>query len=275
MRIKVENYLGQSLELNNNFPVIDVEGLTPAGATINTSTAGLADGTFFNSSYTNQRNIVLTVIPEGDPEEARLTLWKYFKPKYKCRLYFRTKTRNVYIDGYVESIEGTPYSAKASYQISIICPMPFFTDVNPASYDQNFVVDGFTFPVSIPEEGVVFGNSVRGEGINVYNYGEESTGVVITLRASGSVVNPRIYNRSNRDLMGLNISLNAGDTVEIDTRRGYKTIKLNGVNAINSLTSESEWIALDQGENIFTYTAEYGDFNLDVTYTVYTLYEGL
>ena len=129
MQITVENHIGQQLILDKNFPVINAEGLTPSSATINTFGAGIADGTFYNSSYVNSRNIVLTIVPEGNAEKARLTLYRYFKPKYKVRLYFKTAFRNVYIDGYIETFEGALYSQKQAFQISIICPQPFFIDI--------------------------------------------------------------------------------------------------------------------------------------------------
>lgn len=279
MKIKVENYLGQQLNLNDGFDVIDVAGLIPSGATINTSTAGIADGTFFNSSYTNQRNIVLTIVPQGDAEANRLTLWKYFKPKYKVRLYFKTKTRNVYIDGYVEGIEGSPYSAKAVYQVSVISPNPFFTDLKPIIYEQTYISDGFMFPVSFPESGIVLGDITEGTVVDAENRGEETSGLVIEIQADNSVINPKIYNTSTREFTEIDISIGTGDSIVIDSRRGSKTITLyrNGeaINILNKMSRDSDWISVDQGENLFTFTCDYGAPNMKVLYKIYTLYEGV
>ena len=50
MKIVVKNHIGQSVELDPfNYPVVSVDGLTPTGATINTSNVATVDGTFFNS----------------------------------------------------------------------------------------------------------------------------------------------------------------------------------------------------------------------------------
>ena len=279
MQITIENYLGQQLQLDDNFKVISVDGLTPADATINTSGAGIADGTFYNSSYVNQRNIVLTIVPEGNAEQGRLTLWKYFKPKYPCTLYFKTNTRYVYINGYVETIQGSPYENKARYQISVICPQPFFIDMTPAVYTQSVTSDAFIFPVTIPEEGVIFGNVTSGISVNVENVGEEQSGVVIELIASGNVVNPTIYNTTTREYFTISVEMVEGDSIIIDTRRGKKTITMyhNGqaINILNKMLHGSTWFTLQQGDNEFTYTCAYGDFNLSVQYTLYTLYEGV
>lgn len=280
IQIIVENHLGQPLQISNNdFPVTSVDGLTPAGATINTSGAGIADGTFFNSSYVNQRNIVITIIPNGDAEQARLTLYKYFKPKYNCRLYFTTNTRQVYIDGYVEKFEGSLFGNRQAFQISIICPNPFFVDVNSGALIQSFITSAFTFPVSIPEEGVTFGNVTPGTSLNVVNAGEESTGIVIDLVASGNVIGPTIYNETTRETFTLNVEMIEGDLITIDTRKGHKTITLNreGVitNILNKIEQGSTWFTLPQGDNYFTYSCAYGAVNLTIEYMLYVLYEGV
>ena len=275
MRIKVENYLGQQLELKN---VISVDGLAPAGATINTSTAGLSDGTFFNSSYTNQRNIVLTIVPDGDAESARLTLWKYFKPKHKTRLYFKTRTRDVYIDGYTEAVEGSPYSMKAAYSISIICPMPFFTDVNPSVYVQDYVTNAFAFPVNIPEEGLVLG-SIQANDVDAVNFGEEKTGLIVKIKANGEIVNPSIVNVTSREVFKLNIDLHDGDLVTIDSRRGSKSITLERdgftYNILNDMSKDSTWLTVSQGQNMFRFSADYGENNITAEYIISTIYEGI
>ena len=279
MQITVQNHLGQQLLLDDNFKVISVDGLTPASATINTSGAGIADGTFYNSSYVNQRNVVLTIVPEGDAEQGRLTLWKYFKPKYVCRLFFQTNMRSVYIDGYVENIEGTPYENKARYQVSIICPNPFFIDTNQLVVSGSVTTGSFTFPVTIPESGVMFGNVADSSSVNVENLGEETTGVVMKLIATGNVVQPTIYNTTTRETFTLSVEMIEGDSIVIDTRRGRKSVTLyrGGIatNIINSMLQGSQWFTIQQGDNLFTYTCAYGDFNLSIEYTLYTLYEGV
>ena len=281
MEIKVKNHLGQMTVLDPRaFPVIDVTGLTPASATINTSTIASVDGSFFNSSTTNQRNIVLTITPNGEAEKARAFLYQYFKPKYPLTLYFKTKYREVYIDGYVETFEGTPYDQKQSFQISIICPQPFFIDVNVSITQQKRTINGFTFPFYIPNEGVILSTSIVSvEGSAVMNRGEETTGAIIELNAMGTVLEPTIYNRTTGEKFTVQVEMQKGDLVRIDTRRGEKSIYLlthgDTINILNRITQDSKWFSLPPGENVFTYACAYGEMNLDVTYYVNTLYGGV
>lgn len=279
MNIIVENHLGQKLTLSKNFQVVNVDGLTPSSATINTFGAGISDGTFYNSSYVNQRNIVLTIVPEGNVEKARLTLYRYFKPKYKVRLYFTTSTRDVYIDGYVETFEGALYSQKQAFQISVICPQPFFKDINAIVVDQSVVNSTFQFPFSTTEEGIVLSEIQYNGYVTVPNIGEESTGVVITLLANDTVLEPTIYNTTTRETFTIEYEMEKGDIITVDTRRGTKTIMLEkdgtNTNIINNIAKGSKWFLLPAGDNVFTYNCIFGVENLRASYSLYPLYEGV
>lgn len=281
MEITVTNHIGQTLTLDMlNFPVIAVEGITPCSSTINTSTVATTDGSYFNSSKINQRNIVLTIVPNAtDIGKARLELYKYFKPKRKCTLNFKTKHRNVKIDGYVETFEGGLYSAKQAFQISVICPRAFFEDVETVNVKQTAVYDAFEFPFETTEEGIELSTLNSLADVNVVNIGEESTGLTIELLATGTVLEPTIYNKTKNEKMTIKVELKRGDIIEIDTRQGQKRIALisDGIqtNIINKIEKGSNWIGLEIGENIFTYSAVYGLENLIATYSFNPLYEGV
>lgn len=280
MQITVTNHLGKSLLLDNlKFPVVSMDGLTPSAAIINTSGAATADGTFFNSSYVGSRNIVLTVVPNGEAEKARIKLYEYFKPKHKVTLNFKTKYRDVYIDGYVENFEGGLYETRQSFQISILCPQPFFNDVNTQIVIQRTVVDAFSFPFSTPEGGIPLSNFESNIETSVVNKGEESTGVVIKMIANDTVLEPTIYNKTTRETFTIQIEMTKGDTIVIDTRRGHKTITLTneGIekNILNKIAKGSKWFQLVTGENILTFDTLYGANNLSIEYGLNALYGGL
>lgn len=280
--VKVRNYRGELLAISNDrYPVIDVQGLTPAGATVNASGVGISDGTFFNSSYVNQRNIVLTLVPNNAPEEARLELYQYFKPKHKIRLYFETELRHVYIDGYVEAFEGSLFANRQSFQASIICPQPFFKDVDREDHTfyQSLISDEFEFEFAIDPPGVVFGEILEGSELNVPNLGEEETGLLVTLVANNVVRNPVIYNNTTHQFYRLNTSLIAGDMVMINSNRGQKSVTLNRqgtiYNIINDMAQGSSWLMLPQGNNMMMFSAGYGAVNLEVSYEIDLLYQGV
>lgn len=281
MQITVTNHIGESLQLDNmKYPVISVEGLTPPDATINTSEVATTDGSHYNSSRINQRNIVLTIVPERiNVEKARIELYKYFKSKRKVTLELKTKYRHVKIEGYTETVESDLYSQKQSFQISIICPRPFFTDVNQATFKQSTTQNGIEFPFETPQNGIVLSRLEELKDVNVINVGEENTGLTIELLATGTVLEPAIYNKTTRKKMSIQSELKRGDIVRIDTKQGQKRIVhiSNGVqtNIINDIVKGSKWLTLETGENIFSYSATYGIENLEVSYSFNPLYEGV
>lgn len=280
MEIRVKNHIGQTVKLDPlKYPVISITGLTPSGATINTSSIATVDGTFFNSSYVNQRNIVLTITPNEEAEKARLFLYQYFKPKYPVTLYFKTKTRDVYIDGYVETFEGSPYDKKQSFQISIICPQPFFNGMKESVTNLSKTVNNFTFPFYIPEEGVIFSYIDEDAEVNVRNEGEEQTGAIIQLVANGQIVEPTIYNRTTGEKFTIMVEMVNGDKVILDTRRGQKSIEMTSggitTNILNKIAKGSTWFSLVPGDNIFAYDCVYGAKELNIIYSFHPLYGGI
>lgn len=109
-----------------NYIVTSVTGILPAPATVNTSTSATMDGAVFNSARVNDRNIVITLLPVGNVENARIGLYGFFKPKQSVKLYLNTASRQFTIEGYVDKLDGDVYAQKEVIQISIICPDPYF-----------------------------------------------------------------------------------------------------------------------------------------------------
>jgi hypothetical protein len=93
------------------------------------------------------------------------------------------------------------------------------------------------------------------------------------------ISNPVIYNAVTGEYFKLNLTLNNGDIIVINTNQGKKSIKkiVNGVvsNAINYLETGSTWFQLDVGQNIFTYTADKNEEFLTVHFEHNTLFEGV
>ncbi|MDE7425115.1 MAG: phage tail family protein [Lachnospiraceae bacterium] len=280
IEIKVKNYLGKILDFQatNDYTITSVEGLSPSMGIINTSKLAKVDGSFYNSGRVEQRNIVITIVPNNNIENNRLYLYEFFKPNKKVTMYFKTNQRNVYIEGYVESFEGSLYTQRQSFQASIICPQPYFSDMQAKTFTQATHKNTFTFPFSIPEEGITFSELSEIKDCNVLNLGVAS-GLIIELIASNTVRNPKIFNRTMREKIELNYTMKSGDVIQIDTRTGNKGIILirNGIsqNILFSLLKGSKWLSVESGENLFTFSSDYGNNNLQVTYKFYTLHEGV
>lgn len=277
----VENERGEQLELthNENYDVVEIIGLNPPTAAINTANVAGYDGARFNSSRVEQRNIVITLNIRYPIEANRLALYKYFRVKRYIKIYYKNGSRDVYIEGYVESFENNLFGMTQQPQISIICPNPFWKSIKETYVDFSNLSALFEFPFSISSSGIEFSriNKVTTAYINA---GDVETGAIIRFYAtSNQILNPIFYNRTTGKYFGLNFDMHEGDVIIINSQQGEKSAALlrNGqtTNILSSRQSGSSWITFEPGENEISYSADEGQNNLNVTVTAVQKFEGV
>lgn len=278
----VENKYHEKLELtnSNDYAITDISGLNPAPANINISNFATADGSIYNSSFVRQRNIVLTIYILRSIEANRLNLYRYFKPKEKVKIHYKNSSRDVYIEGYVETFEGTFFSQSENFQVSIICPSPYFVAQTESKSILSNVAKKFSFPFSISDEGVAFSELQEIKLTHeIINSGDTQTGMIIDLYASGRVINPTITNVDTGEMFKLNHEMSAGNSIRINTLQGKKSAKLiiygTERNLINSVAQGSKWLQLDIGYNNFIVSSDSGQSYLTATIHHTNLYEGV
>lgn len=279
--LRVENNRGEALSLtdNENYTVFKVTGLNPPKATINSSVNATTDGSSVNSTRVESRNIVIYLTVNGEIETNRINLYKYFPVKKSIKLYFSNDTRDVMIEGVVEIIECDLFAKRQTAQISIICPKPYFKAVEDIVSYFSDITSLFEFPFSIPEAGMEFSIITNNIRKSIINTGDIETGIIIELFATGTVVNPIVYDVLKQTYFKLNMTLQASDTVVINTNVGEKSVTLirNGVssNAMGYMAQDSSWFSLEAGDNVFTYDAASGNPYLQITFTTNVLYSGV
>lgn len=117
--------------------VLDIQGLDPVKAAVSTTAYGSVDGAVYTGSSVLTRNIVLTIRPNPDWkdwtfEKLRRTIYSYFMPKLPTRLvFYDDEIPPMEILGYVESCTANPFVKDVQIQVSIICPDPYFTALDP------------------------------------------------------------------------------------------------------------------------------------------------
>jgi hypothetical protein len=277
----VENEYGDVLELTNNkkYTVYQIDGLEPPTATINTSPVANFDGSRFNSSRSNERSIVIYLTIEGDAEESRIGLYKYIKTKRPIRFRYKNSARDVYIDGYVESMSIAFFDMKQAVQVSIICPYPLFKSSDRTMTVFSTVNNMFVFPFAYEAAGAPFSALTVGATKSIINGGDVENGVIIKMTASGLVLNPQIFNHSKGESFRLNVELSAGDELIINTNKSQKGITLthdgNTSNIINDMVRGSTWFQLMTGDNVFSYGADEYPENLSCTFIYTDEFEGV
>lgn len=129
-------------------------------------------------------------------------------------------------------------------------------------------IGAFEFPLEIPEEGIEMGYRSESLIANVPNDGQESTGMLMQFRANGTVVNPSLINVNTYEEFNLNYTMQGGDTIEVSTYQGRKTITLIRDNVRSNLFHArqllSKFLQLEVGDNLFRYDAEEGIDNLEI-----------
>lgn len=279
--LAVKNDRDEVLNLteNPNYIVYKIEGLNPPKATINSSINATSDGSCIHSTRTENRNIVIYLTICGDIERNRLMLYQYFPIKKMVTLYFTNTSKEVLIQGAVELIECDLFSQRQIAQISMICPQPYFKAVEELIISFGDVVERFEFPFSIPASGMEFSSIVASQRKTILNTGDEEIGVLIELFALGTVVHPVIYDVDTRGSMRLNLTMQVGDRIRINTNVGEKEITLirdgESFNAIGYMAVTSEWFQLQSGDNVFSYDADSGRSSLQITFTTSPLYSGV
>lgn len=300
--ITVTNYLGDSLILDltrpelSGFVVKSVTGLGPGKSNINTTEIATNDGSLYNSARLSSRNIVISLGYLWHPtiEDTRQRSYKYFPIKRKLTLLIETDNRLAQIEGYVESNEPNIFSKEEGSDISIICPDPFFYSAGPNGvHITKFsgIEPLFEFPFS--NESLAFPviemGSIENSLDKIVTYdGDFEVGVTITIYVLGPASNITIYNTGTREMMKINTdkissiigsSLLAGDQITICTVKGSKSIRFmrEGIetNILNCLDKNSDWFTLTKGENVFAYTAETGENNLQFQIENRIIYEGV
>ena len=93
------------------------------------------------------------------------------------------------------------------------------------------------------------------------------------MKARGALSNPSFYNVETNEYFTLNISLDSGDEIQINTQRKEKSVFLisNGVrtNIVGNIKNGSTWFQFKPGDNLFITSAQTNPENLE-TYVVIT-----
>ena len=281
--IILENKNGDQLQfgMGSPFTITDIQGLNPPDATINTSQIALIDGSKYNSAKVNPRQINLAFAIEYSAAYNRIQMYKVLKSKQWIRLMYKGDQRDVYIDGYIQSIDIAYFEMKQIVTVSMLFPAPFFKEAQIIVNELKNIISAFHFPFSsTASPQLVMGYYSNDAGITIENTGDMECGLIIELYARSAVTNPKIFNYITHEFIGVNYEMETADLITIDTRKGEKTATLlrDGVetNIFNYVMKNSTWLQLEAHGSTFVYEVTSGVLgDLLVTFKHSNLYEGV
>lgn len=285
--VKVTNSKGDEFRfdrLNRMTTGLDLSGLQ---ASVNRSGTN-APGSRYQNTKIEERefdiafNMMRNVYDETMMDAKRGTAYKVFNPTYNpMRVDFKMSDgKSYYLTAELLSTPIMPTDKKsnnAAWQkvlVQFVATDPFIYHSNSVKVVIALWVANFEFPLEIPVGGLEMGYRSKSLIANVFNEGQQSTGMVIRFTARGSVVNPSLINVNTYESIKLNFTMLSGDKVEINTYRGRRSIILTRDNVettiFNTLDFDtSKFLQLAVGDNLFRYDAEAGIDNLEA-YMIFT-----
>lgn len=266
-KLVAENQNGETLELTNNpaYVITGIDGLSQPDAIINSIDRAGHNGAMFNSAKVDVRQIILTIVINSPACENRNFLYKFFRSSGRVRLYYYNDMHEVYIDGWVKNASDDFFAKKQIMQVTIDCPDPFFHGVVELQGETNGVQSLFEFPFAI-DEPIAFSDQRADHSARIWNPGDSDSGIIIEIRATGAMENPRIYHQNTGEFIRVNTTLQSGDRLIINTNTDEKSIYRyrsgTRTNLIASRTPASSWIGAVPGLNTYNLLGTSGLSNI-------------
>lgn len=267
-----------NLIVDGNCPGIVIEsidGIYAFTGEVKTSPYSQTHGDRYKSSRATKRNIVVQGTIFDDFWENRQLMYRVFRLGSLGRFCYTEPDRsNRYADYYVENVDIDQDPYRGQFQISLICPDPFFYAGESEYIDLASWLSDVEFAHDFLAAGETLGHRETSMIQEIQNLnGVDGIGMKITLTASGNVVNPYVYLYETGERITIGTASNpytltSSKEVVIDTTTGRKNIvqvSNNVETRINEyLDPDSTFFQLGAGINTIGYNASSGATYLNV-----------
>lgn len=279
---------GESITFEHNFPyfLISIDGIHNMLADINSSEGAFSIGEKYNGTSIKKRNIIIKgafrCSKFEDVIRSREKLYRTFPLKTQGTLYYYEKDLARKINYYVESLEIEEVGVHRKFQISLICPYPYFMDIDIKKESMATWSPAFKFALKIPEStGIKFGTKNVTSMANIVNKSNIEYGMKITFKANDYVVNPSLFDVATRKEIKIEKVMKAGDKIIVTTQKQDKNIifisSSTGIeeNINNLMVYGSKFLQIYPGANTYRYNADEGVDNLEAVIEYITEYEAI
>lgn len=266
-RVKFTNGRGDSVVLYttpSSFVLNSIEGLGSVESQVQTQKSPFQNGSTPTSRTLGERDIELAVTIQGadriEVSNLRRTLGRVFDPlagdgvlEYTIEegLTFAISCEADSIPIFPSGADRLPTMQKCT--IPLTAYNPYWMDVNERYTELIAFSNAFTMPFSFP---IAFGE--QGASQTIYNTGDAATPFTVELKGSNET--PRIENHTTGKKIQLNRSLDANETLYLNTEKGFKSAYIIGADGVKTnvmgfLDPSSEFFELAMGENVISYNA--------------------
>ena len=256
-------------DMESPYILMSTKGVYTADYNVSTSDNTMIDGATYQGSVAKKRNIVLYIKDLMNFYDHRNHLNAVFKQGKPGKFVIEDEGIKRSIDYYVESINGNEIKPHIHYHtISLMCPNPFFTTVNPNNvYIANWV-PCFEWEHEFKEWKEPFGYRSRIKTRTIENVDAmDNVGMSIMITCTGGVVNPvlTLIERNEHIRIGTQanpFTMTPGDVLEITTADGNKHVYYTHESVRQEqnylMAPGSAFIQLERGNNTFAYDADEG-----------------
>lgn len=272
-KLRYTNSQGESIEFSNRPPFLlsKIEGLGDVGVEVQLQKSPFQDGSTHIDSLLQERFIALEICILGNSREdisiKRELLSGVLNPKLKGMLVYDNGRITRSIEAICEHVPKFLMDKGNTYQIcliNLICPSPFWQDINPTNVKLEDFVANFSFPFSFP---VSF--ATRGDSRVLINSGHVPTPVKVTF--VGESINPKITKVNTGEFIKVNRTIPAGYSLVMTTDFNNKTVIIvapDGIetNAIGYIDLDSSFFSLDVGENQLNFITDGGQPDVYIEY---------
>lgn len=247
-------------DISNGFSVEDIDGLDPVKATIVSSSFATLDGTQYQSSKREPRDLKLTIGLEPDwasttVRDLRHRLYSFFMPKSEVHLRFHDSSGLIVdISGRVETCAAPMFVQEPKMEVNVVCFKPDFIDLTPVIFS---------------------GNTVSTTTMSEIDYlGTVESGIIFRLYPNRALTEFTIYHQppdGNLRTLDFATALASGQVLTITTIPGSKGAILNtsGVNTsvLYGISPQSNWIEFQPGVNKIRAYATGAAIPIQIEYT--------
>lgn len=273
-RITYTNSHGESIVLSHRSPFLlsKIDGLGDVEANVQMQKSPYQDGSTHVDTLLEPRFISMQVSIVGrsreDVSAYREQLARVFNPKLSGVILYENGRVSREIKAVPEHVPKYPSDDRGlTYQIALVnlvCPNPYWQDINPTVTKLQDFVGNFFFPISFPASF-----SIRGDEKNLFNEGHAPTPIKVTFR--GEAVNPMITKVSTGEFIRIKRTIPAEHSLVITTGFNEKAVRIidpYGVelNAMGYIDLDSTFFSLDVGENNLKFITSGGNPEVFIEY---------
>ena len=259
------NSRGEEIEFGRKRPYILTRIRDSLDADVQTQKAPFQDGTTYIDTLMDEREITLelaifertqTQVFERRAEISRVLNPKLGEGTLKYLYGDQEKEVKVVVERAPKFLSGQENRSPdfQSVRVNLLCPSPFWLDIEESSQQMITLEGGFSLPTSFPF------NLATTSGLSEVDiFVNSDVPTPVRIDFEGEAVNPKVENKTTGEFVKIAQTIQEGEVLEINTAFGNKYARIGNDNVLHYIDLDSTFWQLQPGWNTIEYTMDSGD----------------